>query len=111
MFSRYAVLFLVTLFIIGCGSTINEGAFTRIKPNMSLQEVEALLGKGQEMTDEEVIERLRPPENAPAEDKTRFENEKDKTRGLKGVRWKAGKKVIVVLLAQERVQQKYKEGF
>ena len=109
--ARLCLLFLL-MCTTGCSNKISAGTFSRIKPGISLQEVEAILGKGKEMTDEETMDRFKPAENATEEFRRDFEkNKMTYFQGMTGVKWESGKRTIFVLLSNERVQKKGKTGF
>jgi hypothetical protein len=112
MRSRPTLILLLALLLLGCRGNINKSTFTRIKPNMSLQEVEGLLGPGKEMSDEEMLAAMkRSHENAPQD--VRQNAEKMTTQAVQsytGRIWQEGKKSIVVFFRDGRVQLSYKFG-
>lgn len=110
---RPILVLLLTLFLLSCRGKINSSSFNRIKRNMSLHEVEGLLGPGKEMTEEEMLAILkRRYENAPEEVKKNAENlTVQSVQGYTGRIWEDGQKSIVVFFRDERMQQSYKFGF
>jgi hypothetical protein len=110
---RTLILPLLMLLLLGCRGNVNESAFKRIKRGMPLQEVEALLGPGKEMTDDEMLEIMKKQaENAPPEVRQNADKmTAQAVQGLTGRKWQEGKRMIAVFLRDDRVQFPYREGF
>jgi hypothetical protein len=101
----------------GCGSSVGQSEFDRLKVGMTAQEVERVLGKeGKEISQEEVValvkEALSPkpgpdgkmPPNMP-------KLELPDLSSARGVRWGDDKRSITVIYIGDRANRIFKKGF
>jgi hypothetical protein len=102
----------LTLLVAGCGKGISKGNYEKIKPGMSLQDVEKLLGKGEEVAAIDVaklpgMDAFKAPDpNAPTMpgvppidfSKSKF------------VKWGDDQKFIVVMCQGDQVLMKQSKG-
>src|SRR5262249_12675951 len=101
----------------GCGGSVGQSEFERLKVGMTSQEVERVLGKGgKEISQDEVAalikEALTPkagpdgkaPDNAP-------KLELPDLSSAKGVRWGDDKRSITVIYMGDRASRIFKRGF
>jgi hypothetical protein len=103
--------------VTGCGGSVGQSEFERLKVGMTSQEVERVLGKGgKEISQDEVAalikEALTPkpgpdgkaPVNAP-------KLELPDLSSAKGVRWGDDKRSITVIYMGDRASRIFKKGF
>jgi hypothetical protein len=103
--------------VTGCGGSVGQSEFERLKVGMTSQEVERVLGKGgKEISQDEVAalikEALTPkpgpdgkaPANAP-------KLELPDLSSAKGVRWGDDKRSITVIYMGDRASRIFKKGF
>jgi len=112
------VIALLSLGVLtGCGGSVGQSEFERLKVGMTSQEVERVLGKGgKEISQDEVADLIRQaltpksgpdgkaPANAP-------KLELPDLSGAKGVRWGDDKKSITVIYMGDRASRIFKKGF
>jgi hypothetical protein len=109
---------LVTLslffFITGCGgNAVTKSNFDRLRTGMSLQQVEAILGKGTELKRDELAEFMKGQETPEEPSKDDPEAGKAKPPNLsdyRAYRWTNGKRSITVLFLADRLFLPYKDG-
>jgi hypothetical protein len=103
--------------LAGCGGSVGQSEFERLKVGMTSQEVERVLGKdGKEISQDEVADLIRqaltpkagpdgkPPANAP-------KLELPDLSSAKGVRWGDDKRSITVIYMGDRASRIFKKGF
>jgi hypothetical protein len=100
----------------GCGGSVNQQNFEKLKVGMSSQQVQAILGKdGKEISADEVATLMRealtpkagPDGKAPAGVKVELPD----LSSARGVRWGDDKKSITVIYLGDRVSRIFKKGF
>src|SRR5262245_49054499 len=103
--------------LTGCGGSVGQSEFERLKVGMTSQEVERVLGKGgKEISQEEVADLIKQaltpragpdgkaPANAP-------KLELPDLSSAKGVRWGDDKRSITVIYMGDRASRIFKRGF
>ena len=115
--TRLVAVALACLSAAGCGNSIDQAKFERLKVGMSSQDVEVVLGKGgKEISSDEVATLIRealtpkagPDGKAPA---GAPKVELPDLTGARGVRWGDDKKSITVIYQGDRVSRIFKKGF
>lgn len=102
------------LLLSGCGGTVDQKNFEKLKVGMTSQEVQGILGKdGKEISSDEVTALMREaltPKAGP-DGKTPGKLELPDLSGARGVRWGDDKKSITVIFTGDRASRIFKKGF
>jgi hypothetical protein len=101
------------LFLTGCGGTVDQKNFEKLKVGMSSQQVQAILGKdSKEISAEEVTALMREALSpAGGQDGKAGKIELPDLSGARGVRWGDDKKWITVIFMGDRASRIFKKGF
>jgi len=108
-----ALILVLVCYAAGCsGSSVNQANFERLKVGKSVQQIEAILGKGgKEISSDEVTAQLKealgPQDGKAAGMKLDLSN----FNGAKGLRWGDDKKSITVIFISDRASRIFKKGF
>lgn len=101
------------VFLTGCGGTVDQKNFEKLKVGMSSQQVQAILGKdSKEISSEEVTALMREaltPSAGPGGKAGKIEL--PDLSGARGVRWGDDKKSITVIFMGDRASRIFKKGF
>jgi hypothetical protein len=103
-------LLVAVALLSGCGGGVDERKAERLRIGMSAQDVEAIMGKGKEVSADEVAALMKEA-LAPAGKGSAAKAEVPDTSGLRGVRWGDDGKSITVIYAGGRVARLFKKGF
>jgi hypothetical protein len=99
--------------LTGCGGTVDQKNFEKLKVGMSSQQVQAILGKdSKEISSEEMTALMREalsPNAGPAGKAGKIEL--PDLSGARGVRWGDDKKSITVIFMGDRASRIFKRGF
>ena len=102
--------------LIGCTGGVSTSNYDRLRVGMTAREVDSLLGKGKEVSADEVAQLLREamtPTGGP--DGKNLPNlpkvEVPDMSNTRGVRWGDDKKSITVVYLGDRVHRMFKKGF
>jgi hypothetical protein len=100
---------------LGCGGSVNQQNFEKLKVGMTSTEVQAILGKeGKEVSSDDVASLLREalsPRGADGKANAGAKVELPDLSGAKGVRWGDDKKSITIIYMGDRVNRVFKKGF
>jgi hypothetical protein len=112
---RILVAICCGLLAAGCGGSVNQQNFEKLKVGMTSQEVQAILGKdGKEIGSDEVTALMKEaltPKGAEGKAPSSFKVELPDLSGARGVRWGDDKKSITVIYMGDRVNRIFKKGF
>ena len=108
---RAAWLVLICVALTGCGGSVNQQKFEKLKVGMSQQQVQAILGKdGKEISADEVANLMREA-LTPKTGQAGVKVELPDLSSARGVRWGDDKKSITVIYMGDRVSRIFKKGF
>lgn len=113
----YAVLVSIGFVLLaGCGGSVDQKKFERLKIGMTSQEVQAILGKdGKEISSEDVAalmrEVLAPKAGHDGKSPPGMKVELPDLSGARGVRWGDDNKSITVIYMGDRATRIFKKGF
>jgi hypothetical protein len=103
------------LIATGCGGSVNQQHFEKLKVGMTSQEVQAIMGKdGKKISADEVAALMREaltPKGMEGKSPSGFKVELPDLSGARGVRWGDDKKSITVIYMGDRVSRIFKKGF
>jgi hypothetical protein len=98
----------------GCGGSVDQKKFEKLKVGMTSQQVEAILGKdGKEISSDEMTALMREaltPKAGP-DGKPPGKLELPDLSGARGVRWGDDKRSITVIFIGDRASRIFKKGF
>ena len=102
------------LLLSGCGGSVDQKNFERLKVGMTSQEVQGILGKdSKEISSEDMTALMREalsPKAGP-DGKAPGKVELPDLSGARGVRWGDDKKSITVIFMGHRASRIFKKGF
>jgi|SRR6187200_2902270 len=108
---RVAIVLVVCTAVAGCGGSVNQQNFEKLKVGMSQQQVQAILGKdGKEISADEVANLMREA-LTPKTGQAGVKVELPDLSSARGVRWGDDKKWITVIYMGDRVSRIFKKGF
>lgn len=94
------------LFLVGCGSTVSKSNYDKIESGMTIEEVENILGKGEEQASSSI--------NIPGQSISIPGGGNVSTAGMstsaKAMVWKDGTKVISIMFSDGKVMGKSQLG-
>jgi hypothetical protein len=111
-----ATVLVPTLFLTGCGNSLDQNKSERLKVGMSPQEVEAILGKGgKEISADELASLMRDALTPKAGPDVKGSSKLPKLElpdlsGARGFRWGDEKKSVTVVYIGDRVNRIFKKG-
>jgi hypothetical protein len=113
---RSACLVVSCLLNVGCGGSVNQQNFERLKVGMSSQQVQAILGKdGKDISADEVANLMREAltlkTGQAGKSPGGVKVELPDLSSARGVRWGDDKKWITVIYMGDRVSRIFKKGF
>lgn len=101
----------VLLISSGCGGSVGDLQFRKLKAGQTVSEVEAVLGKdGKDIPDSEVTALVKDALMPKIEGKGPKLEMPDMS-GARGVRWGDDKKSITVIFVNDRASRIFKKGF
>jgi hypothetical protein len=115
--AAYRILIVVACapFAAGCGGSVNQQNFEKLKAGMTSQEVQAILGKdGKEISVDEVTALMKEaltPKGAEGKAPSGLKVELPDMSGARGVRWGDDQKSITVIYMGDRASRIFKKGF